>query len=206
MSLDRNKASIFGFGIRLVVFLLLPIFYDESGGIAAAIAGFIAIVSLLLDILVGKTVWVTAHLLVWLINSVFLIALWLSLQLTGLSSLPLMAAALVLLVALGSDAISNSRRWKLLVPASVLFWMFYVITAPSVYPASVGLQRLLIPYPLMVYCLIPALASLSRLFFPRTKNLIHTSLDYPPVRLEILSMGMKRVAAVGIRRNQRSWQ
>lgn len=65
-----------------------------------------------------------------------------------------------------------------------------------------GLIRFMVGWQSLVSQFVIFIAASARLFFPPAKHLIHTSLDYRFGRLEILSLGMKRVAAVGLRRNK----
>lgn len=97
----------------------------------------------------------------------------------------------LLLLALCNDMIADSTRWKIIVPVSMFSGLMvgaFLFNAPNTNGA-------------WVFPAIGFLAALVRLSFPRTKHLIHTSLDYPPARLEILSLGMKKAIAVGVRRN-----
>lgn len=205
MTKTAQIASTIGFWMRLAIFLIFPLFYDEmQAGIVATACITLILATLVVEVIIGRTLWVSIHPLAWLIYLAFEAAIGWSLGLTEVTKGPFMVASFVLLFALSSDAISNSQRWKILVPATFLCWIFTVVTRPSIYPAPQGVEVILIPYPLMVYMLLPALSSLSRLFFPRTKHLIHTSLDYRFARMEVLSLGMKRVAAVGLRRNSPS--
>lgn len=102
-----------------------------------------------------------------------------------------MLCPVLLLLALSSDMIADSSRWKIIVPASLC----------SCLTVGVFLYKLQYGYVAWVFPAIGLLAALVRLSFPRTKHLIHTSLDYPPARVEILSFGMKKVVALGVRRN-----
>ncbi len=99
------------------------------------------------------------------------------------------------LLTLSSDAITNSTRWKLFLPLAVIG---IIISTLSYEKFSFPYK---LPYSSFYHAATPLFGALTRLFFPRTKNLIHTSLDFPPLRVEVLSMGMKHIAAVGIRRN-----
>ncbi len=149
----------------------------------------------IVDFATGGTLWLSAR------KTMAAVYILFALLLAGLAyrseSFTVSSAitALLLTLALSSDAIVNSTRWKFLLAALIVAAGSPLLTA-SLQRTTGDAQS-----PAWIYLLIPVLAILARYLFPRTMHLIHTSLDYGFARVEVLSMGMKRVAAVGVRRN-----
>jgi len=154
----------------------------------------------LIDLLSGATIWFSARKETYFIYIGYLLLLTVFLINDYSASISFLWLTPVMLIALCSDAITNSHRWKILVPLTAFFWLFHTTVHPRLNLKHFDFENVYMPWYVLIYSFIPIMASLARLFFPRTKNLIHTSLDYPPVRVEILSYGMKRPAAVGIKR------
>lgn len=143
------------------------------------------------DFFTGATFWISGRRTMLFLYAAYfiLLAIWTyystSIHITNILTL------LVLTIALSSDAIVNSSRWKIFLIAFAVSVGYWITTGPAAQDGAIS-----------PYLVIPVLAILARYLFPHTKHLLHTSLDYRYLRLEVLSLGMKRVAAVGIRRNK----
>lgn len=199
--------SNFLFVVRLGVFLSVAMAYTHvSHSVLLLVVSAVLGVTFLIDFLLGKTSWIATGKYTHLAQFAYLAGL--VAVCTQVEGQPLGVGIVspFLLLAFNSDAISNSRRWKILLPAMAAAWVVrFAVSAGS------GLETMSgdgargfagTPWAVWLYTIIPGMATLSRLFFTRTKNLIHTSLDYKSCRVELLSFGMKRLEAVGVRRRE----
>lgn len=183
------------FAVRLLIYVLAPWGYLFLSPIEVALLIVLAIsLTWLADFALGNTIWAPANLATLLFYLSYLVAVAIAFVSYNRPLTGLLISLVFLLIALGSDAIGNSHRWKLLLPAAficLLEFALYLMDTPFRLEAA-------------TYPAVSCLAILARYLFPRTKHLIHTSLDYRLARVEILSLGMKRVAAVGLRRKSTS--
>lgn len=186
------------FVLRLAFFFWASLTISANHGLVPIACVVLIFFFWILDLVAKLTIWFTTSIRTYLIQFGFLLVFALCLVARLFSNDPSGGlhqdfSILLLLLAFNSDAISNSRRWVILLPSSGLALALLVILSRyHTYPETAW-----------VYVLVPAAACLARVFFPRTKDLIHTSLDYPPLRVEILSYGLKRPAAAGIKLSKR---
>lgn len=190
------------FGVRLLLFVAVTLIYPHySQGALFLVVLVVLGITFTADFMLGKTSWIATGKFTHVTEFAYLAGLVVAA--TQIENQPI-GVGLVspfLLLAFNSDAISNSRRWKILLPMVGVVWALRLIlfrTGDADVPGFAGT-----PWVVWLYSLIPAMATLSRLFFTRTKNLIHTSLDYRTFRVELLSFGMKRLEAVGIKRREK---
>lgn len=187
-----HSASTFYF--RILVFLATPILYVYLSPLNAVetVTGLLAI-GFAVDFFLGKTAWFAIRPIPLFTMLAYTGFAAIHLLLYGQFSLSAVLCTLLLLSALSSDMIVNSSRWKILAPAGILSMLIVsailgdipTLKAPNIFPP------------------IAFVAAVVRLSFPRTKHLIHTSLDYRLARLEILSLGMQKAVAMGIRKISR---
>jgi len=175
-----------------VIAILIPltIYSPKQSLILSGLLGLTWII----DFLLRNTLWFTTSILTYIVQLLYLaVIFFIMIVFYGVLYSEFIFATIVLLLALNSDAISNSRRYKFLLPLILLGWCIALSLPGGSFSDEVTQM-------IFMYSFVPGLACLARLFFPRTKDLLHTSLDYPPMRFEILSYGMKSTAAVGIKR------
>ena len=188
------------FYVRLIAYLS-AIFFFRYVPAPLLIATGVIFLTWTLDFVLGNTLWLSARWETYAIQiPAIAFIIWFT-QIAFHENWGIIVMAPVAMVALSSDAIANSKRWQLLICAMFVAILIIEIAPRLTSPVDkAGFLQDGVSAGLLVFAMIPAFACLARLFFPRTKHLIHTSLDYPPIRVEILSFGMKRPAAIGIKR------
>lgn len=188
------------FSSRLLLFLAATLASGYLPGLVLfGVIALLVLATWIVDIQLGRTLWLPARFVTYIVQAAYLAGIGAISFLYPSQPYGLVLLTPVFLIAFSSDAISNSRRWRVLVPWALITLCIYALIATLPGAAPEG-WLLSIPYLVLVFTLLPAVATLARLFFTRTKNLIHTSLDYKLFRLEVLSFGMRKLEAIGLKR------
>jgi hypothetical protein len=179
------------FIIRLLIYALAgPLFVALPHHTAAILIAVLMVSTLLLDFATRKTLWLRLHILpLGLFGAYFMYAalrLYMDVA-EPLTDISILVGTAFIWMGLSSDAIFNRQNAAWLLAA----WLIATALTVAVhgYPQ---IARVYIPFSLI--------AATSGLFLPPAEHLVHTSLDYWFGRIEIISYGMKKPLAVGVRR------
>ncbi len=179
------------FYYRLVVFLAAPaLFLYTSPASLTIIASALLAAAFGVDFFTGRTTWLAVRPIPILTGLLFTSLLGIYLFTDNQVSLATLLCPVLLLLALSSDMIADSSRWKIIVPVSLFACLMVDLLLYEIPNKNVAWA-----FPATGF-----LAALVRLSFPRTKHLIHTSLDYRFARIELLSFGMKKLVAIGVKK------
>lgn len=177
---------------KVAIYLLAPLFYlDITPFVAGLTLTAMVLGGFTWEFALGRTLWMPTRILPWLLFSSYSIYLILSYHIQQAPlNLAVVIANLLLFLALSGEVIKDRGRAATLVVIGVI-------------ALAVGsLLRSFLDWTALVSQPVIIFAAATRLFFPPAVHLVHTSLDYPFARLEILSFGMKRIMAMGIRSNR----
>jgi hypothetical protein len=182
----------FSFSYKVAVYLLSPIFLATItplvGGLAIAL---LLLTGVAVEFILGRVTWLPArplpYILILLHTAYILIVYHVE-----HAALPvtLLVSHILLWLVLSGEVIAHRRRATALVLVGIV-----AMSTGAFFRPFTGWEALLSQS-------VAFIAAATRLFFPPSAHLLHTSLDYPMARLELLSLGMKRVIAVGLRRNK----
>lgn len=195
----QTNTSATTFYCRLALLAITPVLHLTADANTIAIVVSVALaITLVMDFRSGRTTWIPGRAVFSLFILIAYPALVFALLLRGQFHVWELICVCLFAVILSSDAITNSSRWKLLLPVGIISAVPAVL--PYIFSSHLGLPHNTLLKPVLVYSTGAFVAVLVRLFFPRTKHLLHTSLDYRYARIEILSFGMKRIIAFGLRK------
>lgn len=150
--------------------------------------------TLLVDLVLARPIWMPLHFVplgLFLLYFLYTAARMYVRPEPATLDLVILAGIVAMWIGLSSEVITSKRRRRWL----IFSWLgALVLTLTLTMPESIKISR--------SYIHISLIAAASRLFFPPAGDLLHTSLDYRFVRMELLSRGMKRVVAAGLRWNK----